>query len=62
MLRRGDVTLYERDIAYQQSPDGIDGSTGAQTQGGLSGQRAEQIAIVLDTGPMPATLEPLGEG
>ena len=44
-------------IHFQDAPDGIDGSSGAQIQGGLSGQRAEQIAVILDTGPMPVTLE-----
>jgi SecD/SecF fusion protein len=41
-------------INFQDAPDGIDGRTGAQIQGGLSGQRAEQIAIMLNTGPLPA--------
>ncbi len=44
-------------IDFRQAPDGIDGSGGAQIQGGLSGQRAEQIATILETGPMPVTLE-----
>jgi SecD/SecF fusion protein len=45
-------------IDFQDAPDGIDGRIGAQIQGGLSEQRAEQIAIMLDTGPMPVALEP----
>ena len=45
-------------INFQETPDGIDGKTGAQIQGGLSSQRAEQIAIILNTGPMPVALEP----
>jgi SecD/SecF fusion protein len=45
-------------INFQDVPDGIDGRTGAQIQGGLSGQRAEQIAIMLNTGPLPVALEP----
>ncbi len=45
-------------INFQDAPDGIDGRTGAQIQGSLSGQRAEQIAIMLNTGPMPVALEP----
>ena len=44
-------------INFQDAPDGIDGRTGAQIQGGLSGQRAEQIAIMLNTGPLPVALE-----
>jgi SecD/SecF fusion protein len=45
-------------IDFREAPDGIDGRTGAQIQGSLSGQRAEQIAIMLDAGPMPVALEP----
>jgi SecD/SecF fusion protein len=45
-------------IHHREVPDGIDGRSGAQIQGGLSSQRAEQIATILDTGPMPATLTP----
>jgi SecD/SecF fusion protein len=45
-------------IDHQEVPDGIDGSTGAQISGGLSSQGAERIAIILNTGPMPVTLEP----
>ncbi len=47
-------------IHPREAPDGIDGSDGAQIQGGLSSQRAGQIATILDTGPMPASLTPLG--
>ena len=45
-------------IDFQQTPDGIDGTSGAQIQGGLSSQRAKQIATIHNTGPMPVTLEP----
>jgi SecD/SecF fusion protein len=45
-------------IDFQEVPDGIDGTGGAQIQGGLSGRRAKQIATILNTGPMPVTLEP----
>jgi SecD/SecF fusion protein len=45
-------------IHYKEVPDGIDGKSGAQISGGLSSQRAEQIATILNTGPMPATLAP----
>jgi SecD/SecF fusion protein len=45
-------------INFQEAPDGIDGKTGAHIQGSLSGQRAEQIAIILNTGPLPVALEP----
>ena len=42
-----------------ETPNGIDGSEGAQIQGGLSGERARILATILDSGPIPATLEPL---
>ena len=45
-------------INFQEAPDGIDGATGSQIQGGLSGERARQIAAILDSGPMPASLVP----
>ena len=45
-------------IHHQEVPDGIDGKGGAQISGGLSSQRAEQIATILNSGPMPATLAP----
>ena len=48
-------------IHYQEAPDGIDGKSGAQIQGGLSSQRANQIATILNTGPMPVTLAPAGD-
>ena len=47
-------------IDFREVPDGIDGSSGAQIQGGLTLQRAQQIAAILESGPMPATLEPVG--
>jgi len=47
-------------IDFQQTPDGIDGREGAQIQGDLSSERARQLAAILDTGPLPATLEPTG--
>ena len=43
-------------INHQETPDGIDGRSGVSIEGGLSGQRAREIAILLDSGPMPATL------
>ena len=46
-------------IDPRHAPDGIDGAQGAQIQGGLSGERARIVATMLNTGPMPATLEPL---
>jgi preprotein translocase subunit SecD len=46
-------------IDYRHAPDGIDGSSGVQIQGGLTPDRARQIATILDTGPMPATLVPV---
>ena len=48
-------------INYQEVPDGIDGKSGAQISGGLSSQRANQIATILNTGPMPVTLAPVEE-
>jgi hypothetical protein len=48
-------------IDFRHAPNGIGGRGGAQIQGGLSSQRAEQIATILKTGPMPATLVPLHE-
>jgi SecD/SecF fusion protein len=48
-------------IHFEEVPDGIDGRSGAQIQGGLSSRRASQIATILNTGPMPVTLAPVGE-
>ncbi|HET8953900.1 MAG TPA: hypothetical protein VFN44_25480, partial [Solirubrobacteraceae bacterium] len=47
-------------INPQDAPDGIDGRRGAQIQGGLTLDRAREIAAILDAGPLPATLEPAG--
>ena len=47
-------------INHQEAPDGIDGRGGAQIQGGLTPERARQIATILESGPLPATLEPVG--
>ena len=47
-------------INHEQVPDGIDGHDGVQIQGGLTPDRARQIAAILDAGPLPATLEPAG--
>ena len=49
-------------IDHRQAPDGIDGRGGVQIQGGLTPERARQIAIILESGPMPASLAPLGRG
>jgi preprotein translocase subunit SecD len=46
-------------INYQEAPDGIDGRAGVQIQGGLTLDRARELAAVLNSGPMPATLEPV---
>ena len=48
-------------IDHREVPDGIDGRGGVQIQGGLSPERARQIAAILDAGPLPATLEPVDE-
>ena len=45
-------------INHQEVPDGIDGSVGVSIEGGLSEARAREIAILLESGPMPATLVP----
>ena len=46
-------------IHPKEAPNGIDGSQGAQIQGGLTGERARIVAAILDSGPLPARLEPL---
>jgi SecD/SecF fusion protein len=46
-------------IDFQQAPDGIDGAGGVQIQGGLTLERAKEIATILSSGAMPATLEPI---
>lgn len=46
-------------IDYRQAPDGIDGSGGVQISGGMTPESARQIAAILNTGPMPATLVPV---
>jgi SecD/SecF fusion protein len=46
-------------IDFRQVPDGIDGREGAQIQGGLTPERTRQIAAILNSGPMPATLAPV---
>jgi preprotein translocase subunit SecD len=43
-------------IDFRQAPDGLDGSAGAQIQGGLTPQTARLTAAVLNTGPLPAEL------
>jgi SecD/SecF fusion protein len=43
----------------RQAPNGIDGSEGAHIQGGLDAERARILATILNTGPLPGTLEPL---
>jgi SecD/SecF fusion protein len=45
-------------IDHRQAPDGIDGAGGAQISGGLTTQTARQLAAILSTGPLPATLSP----
>lgn len=46
-------------IDFQQVPDGLDGRDGAQIQGGLTTDGARRIAAILDSGPLPGTLEPV---
>jgi SecD/SecF fusion protein len=45
-------------INYAEVPDGIDGTRGVHIAGGLTEQRARDIAVILDSGPLPATLVP----
>ena len=47
-------------IGYREAPDGIDGARGAQVTSRLTEQRARQLAVILDTGPLPAALSPAG--
>jgi preprotein translocase subunit SecD len=44
-------------IDFQQAPDGIDGRGGVQILGDLTLDRVKQIAAILSSGPLPATLE-----
>jgi SecD/SecF fusion protein len=46
-------------IDPREAPNGIDGSEGAHIQGGLDGERARIVAAILNSGPLPASLEPL---
>ncbi len=43
-------------IGFRAEPDGLDGSTGAMIEGGLSPDVARRTAAILDTGPLPAVL------
>ena len=45
-------------IDHQEVPDGIDGSAGVSIEGGLSDARAREIAILLESGALPAALAP----
>jgi preprotein translocase subunit SecD len=47
-------------INFRAVPDGIDGRRGAQISGGFTPDGARQTAAILDTGPLPARLEPVG--
>src|SRR5215212_6498760 len=44
-------------INYQEDPDGIDGSTGAQISGGFTIQTAQDLAKILQIGALPIKLE-----
>ena len=44
-------------IDFRQNPDGIDGSTGSQIQGGFTIASARQLASILDTGELEVPLE-----
>ena len=45
-------------VNYQEAPNGIDGRDGVQIEGGLTPERARQIAAMLESGPMPALVTP----
>lgn len=47
-------------IDFRQAPNGIDGTSGVQIQGGLTKQSARRLAALLSFGPLPAALEPAG--
>jgi SecD/SecF fusion protein len=44
-------------IDFQQNPDGIDGSTGAQISGGFTIQSAQDLAKILQIGALPIRLD-----
>jgi SecD/SecF fusion protein len=44
-------------IDFQQNPDGIDGSTGAQISGGFTIQTAQDLAKILKIGALPVRLD-----
>jgi SecD/SecF fusion protein len=44
-------------INYNENPDGIDGSTGAQISGGFTIQSAQDLAKILQIGALPIKLE-----
>jgi preprotein translocase subunit SecD len=43
-------------IDFRAAADGIDGSTGAQIEGGLTPLTARRTAAILSSGPLPAAL------
>ncbi len=45
-------------INFRISPDGIDGSDGAQIYDRLTAQTARQLAAILNSGPLPAPVKP----
>lgn len=49
-------------IHPREAPDGIDGSSGAQIQGGLTEETARRIAAILSAGPLPGKLVLEAEG
>ncbi len=44
-------------VDHVEAPEGLDGSAGARIQGGLTDQAARNLAAILNTGPLPASLE-----
>lgn len=43
-------------IDHRHNPDGVDGSTGGQIQGGLTPDTARTLTAVLNSGPLPGSL------
>jgi SecD/SecF fusion protein len=45
-------------INFHISPDGIDGAEGTQIAGDLTPETARELAAILNSGPLPAPLQP----
>ena len=55
-----DALLSVPYIDFRQNPDGIDGRTGSQIQGGLTIASAREVAVLLKGEPLPAPLVLVG--